>query len=192
MSLGTWFRDYLYFPLGGSRVKKPRMIFNLFVVWFLTGFWHGASWNFIIWGLYNGLFIMLEKLTKNQFEKIPFFFRHIYLLVVVNVGFVFFKFTHFSDAIEYLKVMFSTSGKLTSIDDNSMIFNNIFWILIAVVLCTPVMKYFERLYVRSTRGNTVLNITLNILRVILVFALILFSTAHLTGNSFNPFLYDAF
>lgn len=189
ITLGSFFRDYVYIPLGGN---KKHVFRNLFVVWFLTGFWHGANWNFIIWGLYNGLFIMLERVTKPWFEKLPALIRHIYLLVVVNVGFVFFKFTDISSALGYLKVMFTGGVGFTDIDVNMQIYNNIFWIVIAILLCTPLMKFFENLYVRANRGPIAVIITFNALRLILIFAIIIFSASHLTGNSFNPFLYNAF
>ena len=189
MTLGSFFRDYVYIPLGGN---KSHVFRNLFVVWFLTGFWHGANWNFIIWGLYNGLFIMLEKLTKPVFDKIPAFFRHIYLLLVVNIGFVFFKFTNLPHAIEYIKVLFGTGNALTSLDVNLEIAGNIYWILLAVILCMPVMKFFEKLYIRSVASPVAVQITVNIIRLLLIFSLIIISVSHLTGNSFNPFLYNAF
>ncbi len=189
MTLGSFFRDYVYIPLGGNRQHVFR---NLFIVWFLTGIWHGANWNFIIWGLYNGLFIMLERIFKPVFEKIPSFLRHIYLLVVVNVGFVFFKFTDLSAAADYIKVMFTGGNGFTDIDVNMQIFNNIFWIILAVILCMPVMKIFENLFIRANRGPVIVSLVFNIARILLIFAIIVISTAHLTGNSFNPFLYNAF
>ncbi len=189
MTLGSFFRDYVYIPLGGNRQHVFR---NLFVVWFLTGFWHGANWNFIIWGLYNGLFIMLERILMPVFEKIPSFFRHIYLLVVVNVGFVFFKFTDLSAAFGYLKVMFTGGNGFTDIDVNMQIFNNIFWIILAVILCMPVMKLFENLFIRANRGPVIVSLVFNTARILLILAILIISAAHLTGNSFNPFLYNAF
>ena len=189
MTLGSFFRDYVYIPLGGNRRSVFR---NLFIVWFLTGFWHGANWNFIIWGLYNGLFIMLERLTKPFFERIPHFIRHIYLLCVVMTGFVFFKFTSITTACKYIGIMFGGGTSFTNIDVNSLIINNIFWIILAILLCMPVMKLVERLYRRALHGPAIINISAGTVRIILIFILILFSTAHLTGNSFNPFLYNAF
>ncbi len=189
MTLGSFFRDYVYIPLGGNRHNVFR---NLFIVWFLTGFWHGASWNFVIWGLYNGLFICLERIFKNYFEKIPAFIRHIYLLVVVNIGFVFFKFESLSTAAGYIKVMFGANKVFTSFDLNTELINNIFWIILAVVLCMPVMKYLERLYFGLSKLNAPVSIAANVARLALIAVLIVFSTAHLAGNSFNPFLYNAF
>lgn len=189
MTLGSFFRDYVYIPLGGNR---KNVYLNLFIVWFLTGFWHGASWNFVIWGLYNGLFICLERLTKKYFEKIPSFIRHIYLLLVVNIGFVFFKFTNITQAISYLKVMFGKNAKFVNLDTSALIANNLFWIVLSVILCMPIMQYVQRLYYKAIRKSFTISIVANVLRVALIAFIFLFSVAHLTGNSFNPFLYDAF
>ncbi len=189
MTLGSFFRDYVYIPLGGNK----RLVYrNLLIVWFLTGFWHGASWNFVIWGLYNGAFIMLERLTKPFFEKIPAFFRHIYLLTVVNVGFVFFKFASLKSAAAYISVMFGKGVSFTSLDVNYDILNNIFWILIALALCMPIMKKLEALYTRAENGPYIISMGCDVIRFALIAVLVVFSTAHLAGNSFNPFLYNAF
>lgn len=189
MTLGSFFRDYVYIPLGGNKKHVYR---NLVIVWFLTGFWHGANWNYIIWGLYNGLFIILEKLLKPYFEKIPSAIRHIYLLLIVNIGFVFFRFTNMSQAFNYIKVLFGGGNGFTSIEVNHDITSNIFWIILSVILCMPVMKFFEKLYYNSVKGPVAINFACNLVRILLIFIIFLFSTAHLTGNSFNPFLYNAF
>lgn len=190
MTLGSFFRDYVYIPLGGNRRHILR---NLLVVWFLTGFWHGASWNFIVWGLYNGLFIIIEKLTKKHFDKIPAIIRHIYLLVVVNIGFVFFKFTDINDAFSYIGAMFTNNNGFTSLSDNTTIFNNIFWIALAVILCMPVMKLFEKMYNNSVKYDRfVLNSTLNYARLILICAILIISVSHMTGNTASYFLYHSF
>ena len=189
MTLGSFFRDYVYIPLGGNRKHLYR---NLIIVWFLTGFWHGASWNFIVWGLYNGFFIILERTFKKAFDKIPNFIKHIYLLVVVNVGFVFFKFESMSNAVRYIKTMFLGGTGFTSFDINTEIINNLFWIILAVLLATPIMKKLESFYNNSIYANTAITAVYDFGRLALICALILFSTSHLAGNSFNPFLYNAF
>ena len=189
MTLGSFFRDYVYIPLGGNRTKVYR---NLFIVWFLTGFWHGASWNFVIWGLYNGIFIMIERLFKGKLSNIPALFKHIYLIIVVEVGFVFFKFESISAAGNYIKTMFFGGTSFSSFDVNTEIVNNIFWIVLAIILATPIMKLLERSYNNSVKSGTALSIVFDISRILLIGLLIIFSTAHLAGNSFNPFLYNAF
>ena len=114
ISLGTWFRDYVYFPLGGSRVKsKTRLIFNLFVVWLLTGLWHGANWTFILWGLYNLIFIIIDKLTdkKKEHSKIFDIFRTFVTFIIVVIGWVIFRANNINDALNYIKMMFSFDFK---------------------------------------------------------------------------------
>lgn len=189
MTLGSFFRDYVYIPLGGNRKKVFR---NLFIVWFLTGFWHGASWNFVIWGLYNGAFICLERIFRDKFEKIPNVVKHIYLLLVVNIGFVFFKFEDLGTAVSYLKAMFFGNAGFTSFDLNTEIINNIFWIALAIIFCMPIMKYFEKIYYGLKSNDTAVTVTYDVVRIFAIFLIIVFSTAHLSGNSFNPFLYNAF
>ena len=189
MTLGSFFRDYVYIPLGGNRKHLFR---NLFIVWFLTGFWHGASWNFVIWGLYNGLFIVLERIFKKQFEKMPNYLGHIYLLFVVNIGFVFFKFESIGVAFDYIKVLFGFGAGFTDFSVNTEIINNIFWIILAVALSTPIMKTLENKYKKALSENVGLSFASDCLRLALIATLIVFSTAHLAGNSFNPFLYNAF
>ena len=190
MTLGSFFRDYVYIPLGGNRKNVFR---NLFIVWFLTGFWHGANWNFIIWGLYNGLFITVEKLCKSKFKfKFSSVIQHLYLLVVVNVGFVFFKFESLDRAFTYLKTMFFGGCGFSNFDVNTELINNIFWIALAFILCTPIMKKLEGFYSSSEQSETAVTVIYDVIRIAIIFTLILFSTSHLAGNSFNPFLYNAF
>jgi len=189
ITLGSFFRDYVYIPLGGNRNKVWR---NLIITWFLTGLWHGASWNFIIWGLYNGLFIMLEKAFEKAFDKIPSFIKHIYLLVVVNVGFVFFKFESFGSAVNYLKVMFGANAGFNSTQTTIEITNNIFWLIITLIFCTPLMKYIEKFYKRCAVSSNSVSIIANVTRLALMGVLLIICTSHLAGNSFNPFLYFQF
>ncbi len=189
MTLGSFFRDYVYIPLGGNRNKVWR---NLVITWFLTGLWHGASWNFIIWGLYNGLFIILEKIFAKVFDKIPSLIKHIYLLVVVNIGFVFFKFETFSGAINYLKVMFGANAGLSSAQTTIEITNNIFWLILTLIFCMPLMKYIEKFFKKCVTASHVTAIAANSIRLALIGTLIIICTSHLAGNSFNPFLYFQF
>lgn len=111
MSLSSWLRDYVYIPLGGSRVATYRIYFNLVFVFFLCGLWHGANMTFVVWGLYNGVFLILERLfLKDVLSKIPVIFAHAYALLVVLVGWVIFRADSLSHAMDYLKVMFSISN----------------------------------------------------------------------------------
>ena len=111
ISLGTWFREYVYIPLGGNRKGLIRQIFNLLIVWFCTGFWHGASWNFLIWGGYYGVLLIIEKLfLLKVLKKIPAFFSHVYTLFFVVIGWVIFGFDDMTKGWEYLKGMFGFGG----------------------------------------------------------------------------------
>jgi len=111
ISLGSWFKEYVYIPLGGSRVGKWKLIGNLFSVWFLTGLWHGASWNFVVWGLYFGALIYVEKVfLQKSMTRWPKAVRHIYLLLLIVIGWVFFEFTNLKDGLSFLGIMFGVGG----------------------------------------------------------------------------------
>lgn len=190
MTLGSFFRDYVYIPLGGNR---RHVYFNLLVVWFLTGFWHGASWNFVVWGLYNGAFIMLERLFRPGFERLPSFVRHIYLVLVADIGFVFFYHTDISRACGYLKTMFGLSGvPISSMDFTVTFMNNLFFILLSAVLCTPVLQKIKRLSSALSRLSPGAATAIEVSRYAILFAILLACTAFLAGSSFSPFLYYAF
>ena len=189
ISLSSFFRDYVYIPLGGNRVHPIR---NLLITWFLTGLWHGASWNFILWGVYYGLFILCERLFLGKWlEKLPKCVGHIYLLIVAVTGWVIFYFTDTSRLGRYLSIMFGLEGhRLWDSHVHLSILNNIFWVALAVFFCMPIVKMLkrfvsERLPVGNMRvllcGQTFIN-----------FALLVVCTAQLVGQSYNPFLYYRF
>lgn len=188
MTLGSFFRDYVYIPLGGNR---RHVYFNLLVVWFLTGFWHGASWNFILWGLYNGFFIALERLFKKGFERIPAFIRHIYLLLVVDIGFVFFYFRDIGDAFRYLGVMFG-GGALTDTDFSITFMNYIFFIVLAFALCAPLSQHLKKWAFRAEMSSPALTVTVGVVRGVGLLAILFVCTALLAGGSYSPFLYFQF
>lgn len=179
ISLGSFFRDYLYIPLGGNR---RHMIRNLLVVWFLTGLWHGASWNFVVWGLYYGLLITLEKvLDKRAPFRLPKVIKHIYLVVAVLVGWVFFYFPSLNDGVAYLGRMFGMGRFVWSNLNFEIVFmNNVFFMLLALVASTPLLAI---LWKKIDFGPAV------IIRNILLFSL---SVIMLVGQSYNPFLYFRF
>ena len=189
MTLGGFFRDYVYIPLGGNR---KHVFFNLFVVWFLTGFWHGASWNFVIWGLYNGLFIALERVFKDKFEKIPSALRHIYLLLVVDIGFVFFYFRDMGRAVGYLGAMFGFGRTLVDTDLAVTFMNNVFFIILAVLLCAPVSKLLKTASERFEAKGEARLIATETVKNALLLGILFVCTALLAGNSFSPFLYFQF
>ncbi len=188
ISLGTWFREYIYIPLGGNRVKKSKQIRNIFVVWCLTGFWHGASWNFVIWGLYYGVLLLIEKfILKSFLEKVPDFIKHTYTMLLVIIGWLFFASEDLGFAMEYLKIMLFMSGN--AIVDNAGIFylyTNLIMFIILVVFSTPVIKKLLDNIARKSRDK-LLNPSL------VIYGLVLFLvTAYLVNETYNPFLYFRF
>ncbi len=190
MTLGSFFRDYVYIPLGGNR---KRVYFNLLVVWFLTGLWHGASWNFILWGLYNGLFIALEKLILPKIGNVPKLISHIYLILCVNFGFVLFYFTDMTKIGQFAKALFGFGSRpLVSAELKIDLMNNCFLLVLAVLICTPIYKFIEKkmelLELNSVGGIA----TVTAVRMLFIVAVLAISTVLLVGNSFNPFLYFRF
>ena len=187
ISLGTWFRDYLYFPLGGSRVSKCRNVFNLFIVWSLTGIWHGANYTFIIWGLMYFVLITMEKLTgfdKMQLKPVSWL-KHIYTLLFVVLGWVFFRSNTVLDAIVYIKSMFGLNANpfADGIFYGWLMQNGIL-LVISAVLCTPLFKKIGE----KTKDSVVVGY----LTTIGLFLLFVISVAVLVSGSHNPFIYFNF
>lgn len=187
MSLGTWFRDYLYFPLGGSRVSKGRLVFNLFAVWFLTGLWHGANFTFIIWGLMYFVLITAEKLTgfdKKKGKKIGAL-RWAYTMFFVVIGWVLFRAESLSDAAVYLRSMFLLAGNPVSDGMfTGYLAQNAVLIIIGIFACTPVMKNLKNQFKPNALTEA--------LRVICLIGLLVLSAASLVSSSYNPFIYFNF
>ncbi|MGL5327799.1 MAG: MBOAT family O-acyltransferase [Peptostreptococcaceae bacterium] len=179
MSLGIWFRDYVYIPLGGNRCKLHRWLLNILIVWFLTGLWHGASFNFILWGLYFGFILMLEKLfLLNILNKIPNILNHFYVLILILISFVLFDITDLSSVFDYYNAMFNLNNNLF---DNTFYYYfmpNIILLILGLLASTPIFKIILEKY-------TTLKFILLILGLIL-------STAFLVDSTFNPFLYFRF
>lgn len=191
ISLGSFFRDYLYIPLGGNRRNHAR---NLLVVWFLTGLWHGASWNFIIWGLYYFVFVFAEKLfLKKLLDRIPAFFSRIYLLLIVLVGWVFFYHIDMGEGLRFLGVMFGRAYAFTNSEVSILFRGNALFLVLAVIASTPLAKrLFEavKTYFLGNRARVVFMDRV-FKPVINIFILVL-SLAFLVGQSYNPFLYFRF
>ncbi len=190
MSLGTWFRDYVYIPLGGNRVSKWRWLFNTLVVWFLTGFWHGADWTFIIWGLFFALFLMLEKFFLSKFfEKIPKIFSHIYVLVAILVSFVIFSANGMSGAITDIGSMFGAGGlPFWTSETGYYLASYSLVFVMAVIGATPLVKTIVLKIKETKAGNTIISI----LEPVFVVAMLLIVTSYFVDGSFSPFLYFRF
>ena len=191
MSLGSWFRDYVYIPLGGNRVSKPRWFFNILVVWMLTGFWHGASWNFIFWGLLYAAFLILEQLFLGKYLERSRIWRHIYVMLVVILGFVLFNATNISEAGTYIASMFGLGGvPLLSAEFTHYLYSYGLILVLAIIGSTPLPKLlFAKL---ATVKNKAVTYALDIGEILLMLVLLLLVTAYLVDGSFNPFLYFRF
>lgn len=188
ISLGSWFREYVYIPLGGNKAGKLKQFKNLFIVWFLTGLWHGANWNFILWGLYFGFFVTIEKLFLLKWlKKGSKFIGHIYTLIIVIVGWVFFEFESLSSAMGFIGTMFGF-GKHLLMNNNTLYYlsTNIVLLLVLVICSTPI----PRKIIVSIRERLKMVGAIIIPPIYLI--LIILSTAYLVNETYNPFLYFRF
>ena len=188
ISLSSWFRDYLYIPLGGNRRGKVRTYINLIIVFACTGLWHGASFSFIVWGLWHGLFLVIERLGfKKVLDKLPKFIGWIYTMLVVLVGWVFFRADTLSAAMKYLGEMFSFSGGVA----NGMAqFDNLSFIItvIAIILCTPLYQFLKGKLEKTEGGKK----AAFVIGAVLATGLFILSVIFLTGSGYNPFIYFRF
>lgn len=190
MTLSSWFRDYVYIPLGGNRVSTLKHIRNILVVWMLTGLWHGASWNFIIWGIYFGVILIIEKYCLNKvLEKLPRVIRNIYAMFIVMISFIIFSSDDISSALVAIKGLFSFSSLKLSNDFIIYYIRSYGVILIGgLVLCTPLIKNV----INKLRENKILNYIINIFEVIILVLILVVITSMLIDSSYNPFLYFRF
>lgn len=189
ISLGTWFRDYVYIPMGGSRVGNIKLIRNIFVVWFLTGFWHGAQWNFILWGLYFSILLLAEKLLKTVIEKMPSIIRHLYVLFFLTISFVFFNADGMGEVVENLKGMAGISGiPFTSKETTYYLRSYMVVLIISAIAATPLFAGI----VNKLESNGKSERLLNTIEPLVHVSLMLLVTAFLIDGSFNPFLYFRF
>lgn len=195
MSLGSWFRDYVYIPLGGNRVSKKRWFFNIFIVWFLTGFWHGASWNFIVWGIFFAIFLMLEKLFLGEYLKKAGIGKHVYVLLLVIISFVIFNGADMGQALSDLAGMVgvgtnSSVYRLPLVSREALYYLRSYGmvLVLAVIGATPVPKKFFVKIKESAVGAKVCNV----MESVWLLGLLVIITAYLVDGSFNPFLYFRF
>ncbi len=179
ISLGIWFRDYVYIPLGGNRCAKLRWLFNIIVVWFLTGLWHGASFNFILWGLYFGFILILEKLfLLKKLKSLPNIISHVYVITLILISFVLFDITSLSDVFKYYKAMFNFNNVLFDKTFLYYLIPNISLLIIGILASTPIFKNIFSKY--------------TILKFITLILGLIISTSFLVDSTFNPFLYFRF
>ena len=184
MSLGSWFRDYIYIPMGGNRVKKSRWVLNILTVWMLTGMWHGAAWNFILWGLMFAVLLLAEKWIP-FLQKLPAFFKHFYVLLLICISFVLFNAESLQQAGNDLKGMFGFAG-VPLVTGQTLYYLRSFGLLFicGILGATPLVKKTAERVVDTVVGR--------ILEPIVLLALLLLCTAYLVDGSFSPFLYFRF
>ena len=189
MSLGSWFRDYVYIPLGGNRVSKAKWFRNIFIVWLLTGLWHGAAWTFILWGLFFAVFLTAEKLWYGEALAQTRFLKHLYVLLLIAVSFVIFDAASVSDAFRTIGSLFGLGGLPRSdvlaryyFDSYSGVF------LVAIVGATPLPAKIVRQFSEDGPGKKIMSVV----EPVVLLALLAVVTAYLVDGSFNPFLYFRF
>ena len=188
MSLGTWFRDYVYIPLGGNKKGLPVQLRNIAIVWILTGFWHGAAWNFVLWGIFYGVLLLIEKLfLLKRLEKAPVVIGHIYALFTVLIGWVLFAFDDLSKGLAFLKVMFGGGAGIVNSATLYQLLSYIPLMIICIIGSTPLMKnIYEKISKKSKEGFV---LTADVVKILIVAGL---SVAFLISGSYNPFLYFRF
>ena len=190
ISLGSFFRDYVYIPLGGNRHHQA---VNILVVWFLTGMWHGASWNFIIWGVYFGLIVMMEKYTLLRVhERIPAFVLHIYSMLLVIAGWGIFYFDNFDQMVVFFNAFFGNVASVYDFVDESALLDN-FWLwVVALFFCLPVRTTISEWTDRLLGDSNVKSVLVYSTRIVLSVAILILSTALLVGATNNAFIYTRF
>lgn len=189
ISLGMWFKSYIYFPLGGSRVlNKDIMIRNMFIVWLFTGIWHGAEWTFVIWGILNFVFLIIERFI--MFEKIENhnIIKHIYTLLVVNFGWVVFRAPNLNEAYNYFKAMFGASGVIWSDYTYMFLKEYLIFFIFAFIFSVPIAKKVNKFVVEQAKYSTLFNLFYPICSILLFFI----SVTYLVTGSYNPFIYFNF
>ena len=203
ISLSSFFRDYVYIPLGGNRVGKLRLVFNLFAVWFLTGLWHGASWNFVLWGLYYFLFLIIEKfifrVSRAPSRGILRVLRTGYTLLVVLFGWMLFYYTDLSRLVTAFKGLFTLNGNpVTGPAVQTAFTNNLIFLAVAILACTPIIpaigRLFEGLRQREAPSgfSKALVVGYDLATALIPLGLVFISLLCLVGDSYNPFLYFQF
>ncbi|MGN1310119.1 MAG: MBOAT family O-acyltransferase [Clostridia bacterium] len=187
ISLSTWFRDYVYIPLGGNRVSKLRWIFNILIVWALTGLWHGANWNFIIWGAYFGVILLIEKLILNKIlKKCPKFICWFYSMILIIIGWVIFRSGTLQQICTILSNMFyyTKTDWISVVSNNTKILSCLMYFIPAIIFSTPILKKFRE----KTKNKNSIVIIGNLSLLVLFIVCIVF----LNSSNYNPFIYFRF
>ena len=190
ISLSTWFKDYVYIPLGGNRKGKFKTYRNLLIVFFITGFWHGASWNFIVWGLFYGVFLILERGKFGKILlKLPGIIQRIYSLIVILIGWVFFRADGLKSAINYIKNLFSFNFE--NLNNILLIIDKeyLFFIIVAIICCTPLISYTSK---KAKEKFKKAIFYIEIIEYFLLICIFIISILYMTSSLYNPFIYFRF
>lgn len=200
ISLGNWFKDYIYIPLGGNRKGLKRTIFNSFIVWLFTGVWHGANWTFISWGLYFFVFISIENILKklNLFKEnfLLNIFKHIYLIVVIIIGWVLFRSNTIEQAVEYIHTMFSLKNS-AEMNEIMLLYlqQNKYFLLLCVLFSTPIAVYIKNItqsYLNKNSKQKILSISVDLTVSAIYIILFIINISYIAKNTYNPFIYFNF
>lgn len=188
ISLSSFLKDYVYIPLGGNRCSKSRWIFNIVTVWFLTGFWHGAQWNFILWGLYFAIILLVEKFFIKDFIENKKIINHIYVMFLVIISFTIFNGESLIEVFNNLKLMFSFNGNLYTLESIYYLKSFSIILIISVISSTPIIKNI----INKINDKYNKSIIINIIFIVGIMILFIITTAYLIDSTFNPFLYFRF
>lgn len=190
ISLGTWFREYVYIPLGGNRVSTPKFIRNILVVWMLTGIWHGANWNFLIWGLYYGVILLIEKMfLKKHLKKLPAAIQHIYTMFLVMIGWFIFTWNENESGFGYLRAMFGGGDGFADRGSVYLLYTNALLLAVLILGSTQLPAKIAAWIAEELSGRE--NI-LTVVRCLFIAAVFILSVCYLVNASYNPFLYFRF
>jgi len=192
ITLSTWFRDYLYISLGGNRKGPWRTYIHLIIVFFITGLWHGASWTFVFWGLFHGMFLIIERVLENKHLKVPALLSHVYVIFVLNISWVFFRSDTMADSFQYIATMFNFSLQTNMEFLNYYLTKELIFVLFAaLILSTPIYK--KVMYYTTHSTMTLTNYTLfSPLKSIGLFMLLIICFTYIATDSYNPFIYFRF
>ncbi|GGA64848.1 MBOAT family O-acyltransferase [Ornithinibacillus halotolerans] len=194
ISLSTWFKDYVYIPLGGNRKGPNRTIINLLIVWTITGFWHGASWTFMAWGFYFGILIVLERIGLAKIlAKLSTPLQHVYLIIIVMIGWVFFRADSFSYSFAYLKTMFGMNAT-RFVDGQALIYVNDYWMIFAlgIIFSIPIIPWLRKKIISLTNYEKAIVPVLSITLPVVYMMLMVVCMILLVNSTYNPFIYFRF
>ncbi len=191
ISLSTFFRDYVYIPLGGSRCSTLCQIRNMFVVWFLTGLWHGASWNYVLWGLYFLVFLLIDRYILK--DRLPRLIGNLYSMLVVHFSWVIFRYPDLNEAAAVFKGMFGIGNRgATNLQAMTVLSSNLFFMIVCLVACTPLGHILHEKLTELSRRNRFVSFVYHLFDAMVPAVLLVLSTLSLVGDSYDPFLYFNF